>query len=243
MSTWRSRAGSPRRPRGDAAAATTHELDPLGRGALGEELAHLVGDAAEIEVHAVELEAARLHTAEVEDVVDQPEEGVARAAQALGVVALLDREIGVEEERGHADDAGEQVAELVAELGERLGLGALLGELDARAATSSASFCSLMGGPSARREVNLNFSGGSRVRPGAQARARSSRRKHPQEPPTTPLLWRSRGLRDARRFVLQLTSRDASRGCAAPAGHVLLALSRLFEVWRGCSGPSRRTAL
>ena len=42
----------------------------------------------------------------------------------LGKFALLDRQLGIEEEAGHADDAVHGRADLVAHVGEELALGA-----------------------------------------------------------------------------------------------------------------------
>ena len=59
---------------------------------------HRVAQAvAEVERAGVELELARLDLGEVEDVVDHRQEGVGRRGDHLQVLALLGRELGVED--------------------------------------------------------------------------------------------------------------------------------------------------
>ena len=73
---------------------------------------------------AFQVQFAGLDLREVEDVVDDVEERVGGAADGLDEVALLVGQLGVHQQRGHADDAVHRRADLVAGVGEELGLGA-----------------------------------------------------------------------------------------------------------------------
>ena len=61
----------------------------------------------------LELELAGLDLGEVEDVVDDDEQGVAAGADRLGEVALLGRQVGVEQQPGHPDHGVHRRADLV----------------------------------------------------------------------------------------------------------------------------------
>jgi hypothetical protein len=86
------------------------------------------GDALEqvvkIEIDAIQLEPARLHTRQVEDVVDDREQRLAAVVHRLGVATLLVRKGRLEQEPGHAEDAVHRLPDLVAHRGpeQRLGL-------------------------------------------------------------------------------------------------------------------------
>ncbi len=85
-----------------------------------------------LEVHGNLLEVHLLgfELGEIEDVVDEMEEGFAAGADHADELQLLGVEAGVEQERGGADDAVHRRADFVAHAGEEVGLGlqARLGE-------------------------------------------------------------------------------------------------------------------
>ena len=68
-------------------------------------------------------ELARLDLGEVEDVVDQPQQGVARFGDDLEEVALPGRERALQHQFGHADDGVHGRADLVAHVGQERALG------------------------------------------------------------------------------------------------------------------------
>ncbi len=118
-------AGGIAAQRGHVAGDAGDQLDASLPRAIGAQLAHLVDEAAQVEIDALELEFTRLVAAEIEDVVDEAHQRVGEAAHPLHVVALLGRELGVEEQPRQPDDARDQGAQLVAELGEGRALEAL----------------------------------------------------------------------------------------------------------------------
>ena len=84
----------------------------------------------------LELDLAGLDLREVEDVVDDREQGVARRPDGLGVVALLLVERGVEQQPAHPDDRVHRRADLVAHRGQERALG-LVGVLGAASRAAS----------------------------------------------------------------------------------------------------------
>ncbi len=98
---------------------------------------HRLGQGVvEAEGDALQRELLRFDLREIEDVVDDEEERVRRALHELEVVTLLARELGLEGQRGHADDPVHRRPHLVADVGEEVALGAarrlgrLLGALE-----------------------------------------------------------------------------------------------------------------
>ena len=98
------------------------ELEALGMGALGEQVEDLLDDRPRREVDDLELELPRLVLREVEDVVDDLEERLAGRPDGVGEIALLDRQIRVEQETGHPDDAIHRRPDLVAHRGQEVAL-------------------------------------------------------------------------------------------------------------------------
>jgi hypothetical protein len=98
------------------------QLERAGLGRLRERAEDLADRPPQVEVHHVEVDAPRLDLGEVEDVVDDLEEDPARAVDDLRVLPLLGSEVGVEEEAGHADDPVHRGADLVAHVGQEVGL-------------------------------------------------------------------------------------------------------------------------
>ena len=90
--------------------------------------------AAQGERLALQLDLAGLDLREVEDVVDDRQEGIAGRPDRLGVVALLLVERRVQHQPAHADDRVHRRADLVAHRGQEgaLGLVRVLGRLAGR---------------------------------------------------------------------------------------------------------------
>ena len=65
------------------------ELQALVVGTLGEQPDRLLDRHPQVEVHDLEVHLARLYLGEVQDVVDDGEQVLARGAHGLGVLALL----------------------------------------------------------------------------------------------------------------------------------------------------------
>ena len=80
---------------------------------------------AERERLLLELDAPGLHLREVEDVVDDRQQGVARGADRLRVVALVIVELRVEHQAAHPDDRVHRRPDLVAHRREERALGAV----------------------------------------------------------------------------------------------------------------------
>ena len=98
----------------DTRTNLVRELERLGVGERRERLDRLGQGLPQGEGHRLELEPTGLDLRKVEDVVDDGEQGLARAVDGFGVVALLARELGVQQERGHADHAVHRRPDLVA---------------------------------------------------------------------------------------------------------------------------------
>ncbi len=92
------------------------------------------GDAGhrvlQIEAGALEGQLAGLDLGEVEDVVDDAQKVLAGLVDLAHIVALARRELGLERQKGHADDRVHRCADLVTHVGEELALHAcgLLGQ-------------------------------------------------------------------------------------------------------------------
>ena len=90
------------------------QLDPLLPRARRDDLERALDALPEIDRLLLELELARLDLRVVEDVVDHVEQGVSARADDLGELALLGRQLVVEEEAGHADHGVHRRPDLVA---------------------------------------------------------------------------------------------------------------------------------
>ena len=89
---------------------------------------HLVDELVEVEIVEEEVHLAGLDLGDVEDVVDHREQVLAGSADLLQIADLLAAavELGVlEQDLAVADDGVERSAQLVAHLGQELGLGAV----------------------------------------------------------------------------------------------------------------------
>src|SRR5207253_699630 len=98
------------------------ELETLGGGARGVDDHRVVEHGAQVELADVELELARLDLGEVEDVVDDRQQVFGTATDRAEEVALLGAEGRLQEQVRHAEDAVHRRADLVAHVGQELGL-------------------------------------------------------------------------------------------------------------------------
>ena len=94
------------------------------RGDLGEHGQGVLELRLQIEGGGAQLDLSGLHPGEVEDVVDQGQQGVAAGGDAVDVGPRLvpDRRVALQEP-GKADDRGQRRADLVAHVGQEFGLG------------------------------------------------------------------------------------------------------------------------
>jgi len=102
--------------------------EALALGGGAEEIGDLVEDVVELERLVGELDAAGLDAAEVEQVVDEAEEGVAGVGDGgdLGVLGGVER--AGAQDLGHAEDGVERGAQVVADLGEESAFGVAGGQ-------------------------------------------------------------------------------------------------------------------
>jgi hypothetical protein len=98
------------------------QVEPLRLRPLAEQRHHRIDDLGRLHGDALELELARLDLREIEDVVDDGEQALARARDHLGVAALAVGQVGRGEELGHHQHAVHGRADLVAHRREELGL-------------------------------------------------------------------------------------------------------------------------
>jgi len=103
------------------------QLDVLFSGDAGLEFEGALELLVEVEVDGFEDEFTGFDFGEIEDVVDDGEEGLAAEEEGVDEVLLLVVERGAEEEVSHADDAVERGADLVAHVGEEGAFGAVGG--------------------------------------------------------------------------------------------------------------------
>ena len=111
-------------PGGDVGGDVIRELEFFRGGLEGEEVEGLFEAEGELEGGALEFHLAGLDFGEIEDVVDDGEEGFAGGADGVDEVALFAGQRGLHEEAGHADDAVHGGADFVRHRGEELALGA-----------------------------------------------------------------------------------------------------------------------
>lgn len=93
----------------------------------GEHPADLVEEGAEAERGILEFDAAGLNFGEVEDIIDEAEEGFGGQFGGFGEVALGGLEVGIKEQAGHPEDAVEGRTDFVAHFGKEFGLGLIGG--------------------------------------------------------------------------------------------------------------------
>ena len=128
---WRRRVASPQIDLRHAVGDFVEQVEALLGGLGGQQVERALDALAQDEGLVFQLQAARFDLGEVENVVDDGEQGVAARADRLGVIALLARERRIEQQAGHADDAVHRRADFVAHHREEgaLGLAGPLGRL------------------------------------------------------------------------------------------------------------------
>ena len=145
LTTWRSRTGSPMIRRGAAGSTRRRGRGSFAR-ALREQAGHGLGHSSTSTGTLFELQLAGLDLREVEDVVDDRQQALARLGDHLGEAALARRHVACRQQLGHHHDAVHRRADLVAHGGEEVGLGAVggLGGVArlAQVAVRSATSCS-----------------------------------------------------------------------------------------------------
>jgi hypothetical protein len=103
------------------------QLEALALGLRRQQRRDVLHRFVQVEVGGLELELAGLRPREVEDVVDHAEQQPRRLVGRLTELSLVGREPGVEQQLGHAQHAVHGRADLVAHVGQELGLGAVGG--------------------------------------------------------------------------------------------------------------------
>jgi hypothetical protein len=95
------------------------QLHALRLGALSEHEHGVLHAAQQVELDVLERHLARLDLREVEDVVDDRQQGLARRADRAGEVALLRVELRAQQELSHRQHAVHRCADLVTHVGEK----------------------------------------------------------------------------------------------------------------------------
>ena len=101
-----------------------HQLEPATVGRQPEQLDGVLDHGPDIELELLELQPSGLDLGEVEDVVDHGEQALRRGPHRGREVALPRQQIGREQQLGQAEHAVHRRPDLVAHVGQELGLGA-----------------------------------------------------------------------------------------------------------------------
>ena len=110
-------------PEGHLVMNQRRQFQVFGAGAFGEEFEGVLNRFGHVEVLHFKSQFARLDPGEIEDVIDDREQGFGAAADGFGKVALFGSEMGLQQQIGHADDAIHGRADFVAHHGQKLALG------------------------------------------------------------------------------------------------------------------------
>ena len=121
----RSRSGSPHdAPRARPGAIVADQFQPLARAPAGPGSCSGVSRMSRrFEIDRFQVQLAGLDLGEIQNVVDDAEQGVGRDFDDLQVFALLGRQFGVQRQFRHADDAVHRGADFVAHVGQEFALG------------------------------------------------------------------------------------------------------------------------
>src|SRR5262249_4859112 len=101
---------------------TADQFQPLDTGRLGEQADRLLDGGIQVEVYRFQLQLTGLDLREIEDVVEDVEQGLGRRLGHVQVLALLGREVGVQGQLRHTEDAIHRRADLVAHVRQELAL-------------------------------------------------------------------------------------------------------------------------
>ena len=121
-STWRRRPPSASTRAGHVGPTAAVHLQPLLRGHRPQQADDVVHQGADVDPLRHEIELARLDLREVEDVVDDRQQRLRRPERDAHPLALLVGERLLEQQLEHAGDAVHRRADLVAHVGQELGL-------------------------------------------------------------------------------------------------------------------------
>ena len=122
-STWRRRASSPRIPAGRGLVDQAAELDPLLPRAWRDDVQRSLHALTQAERLPFEVDFAGLDLRVVEYVVDHVQQRVSARPDDLGELALLVRQLRVEQEIGHPDHGVHRRPDLMAHRGQEGALG------------------------------------------------------------------------------------------------------------------------
>ena len=98
------------------------QLHPFGLGLHRQDRLHVLDHGQQIEVQVLERQLPRLDLGEVEDVVDEREQGVPAGPHGLRVLLLFHPERRIQQQARHPDDAVHGRADLVAHVGQEFAL-------------------------------------------------------------------------------------------------------------------------
>ena len=127
VTIWRSRPGSPTSAVGTSGWMSQASSSPFTCARLASSLSAVARQSLKSNGMMSTVELAGLDLREVEDVVDDGQQRLAGRLDHVQVFALLGGEVRVEGELGHADDAVQRGANLVAHVGQELALRAVGG--------------------------------------------------------------------------------------------------------------------
>ena len=100
------------------------QAQPLLSSRVVEQLHGVVGDGVYVARDGLQLDAPRLDLRQIENVVEQTQQGLAGAVNRHGLLALVGVEVGVEQQARHADDRVHGRTDLVTHGGQELALDA-----------------------------------------------------------------------------------------------------------------------
>ena len=85
--------------------------------------AHFFKCDSQVKVNDLQFQLAGLYFGKIENIVDDRHQGIGTLLNGLGKLALLFSEIGIQQQRGHADDAVHGCSNLMAHVGQKLAFG------------------------------------------------------------------------------------------------------------------------
>ena len=98
------------------------QLQVLGCALLANQAGHILQHRLQFEWHRLDIQLAGLDFAQVEDVVDQPQQVLPRALNFFHIVALLGIQRCAQHQMAHADDRIHRRADFMAHIGQKIRL-------------------------------------------------------------------------------------------------------------------------